>query len=204
MILTTGLLPARRLRSVSLDPVGEEGRAALTLGMLIAQRTLAHISKLYSSLGAGIHKPVTAEGMELGCGDNLCQFFHVGWLDINNVKTLILYVEVPEVDTQIIAADECLPIAVDRDAINVICVRIGVCAARHSSDNSVVVSEAWELEVRRVLELHGWKWSSCTTPSSNIARRDIVREVVFGNHLQRLLENLPQFDCLIVGGKQVM
>jgi hypothetical protein len=81
--------------------------------------------------------------MKFSSCDNFCQFFHIGRFDVNNVETLILYVEVPEIDSQIVTADKSLPIAVDRYAVDVIGVSIGIRAARNCGNNSVVVCQAW-------------------------------------------------------------
>lgn len=67
--------------------------------MLITQSTLAHVGKLNCALGAGVHEPVAAERVEFGGGDDLCEFLHVCGLDVDNVETLVLNVEVPKVDS---------------------------------------------------------------------------------------------------------
>jgi len=88
---------------------GGEGR---TLRMLIAKGTLPHIGQLDGSLGTSIHKPVAANGMELGCRDDLSELFHVRRLDVDYVEALVLDIEVPEVDPQVVTADECFAIAI--------------------------------------------------------------------------------------------
>ena len=50
--------------------------------------------------------------MELSSSDDLGQFLHICRLDVYNIETLVLYVEVPEIDAQIVAADECFPVAI--------------------------------------------------------------------------------------------
>lgn len=110
--------------------------------MLIAQSTFTHICQLNCALRAGVHKPVAADGVKLCCGNDLCEFLHVGRLDIDNVKALILNVQVPQVDPQIVTADESLSIAVYRYAVDVVCVCVGVCLPRYGSDDGIVVSEA--------------------------------------------------------------
>lgn len=58
--------------------------------MLIAESALSHIGELDRALGAGVHEPVTAGGMELGGGDDLGQLLHVCRLNIDNVEALVL------------------------------------------------------------------------------------------------------------------
>ncbi|KAI6754410.1 hypothetical protein HG530_012924 [Fusarium avenaceum] len=53
-----------------------------------------------------------AHGVKFGGRDDFGELFHVGRLDINNVETLILNIEVPKIDPQIITADKGLSIAV--------------------------------------------------------------------------------------------
>lgn len=107
--------------------------------MLIAQGALSHVGQLDRPLGASIHEPVAAEGVELcGC-DDFSKLLHVSRLDINNVEALILNIEIPQVDSQVIAADECLAVTVHRDTIDVVGVGICVGATRDGGDNSIVV-----------------------------------------------------------------
>ena len=110
--------------------------------MLIAQSTFTHICQLNCALRAGVHEPVAADGVELCCGNDLCEFLHVGRLDVDNVEALILDVQVPQVDPQIITADEGLSVTVHRYAVDVVCVCVGVRLPRYGSDDGIVVSEA--------------------------------------------------------------
>lgn len=107
--------------------------------MLVTQSTLAHIGKLDGTLGAGIHEPVAALRMKLGGGDNFGQFFHIGGFDVDDVETLVLDVQIPKVDTEVVTTDECLAIAVDRDAVDVIGMSIGVCPTGNSSNDCVMM-----------------------------------------------------------------
>ena len=115
-----------------------------TLGMLIAKSVFSHVRQFDSTLRACVHEPVAALGVKLCSGDDLGQLLHVCGLDVHDVEALILYVEVPEVDSEIVAADERFPITVDRDAIDVVCMGIGVVSARDRSNHSIVMSEARE------------------------------------------------------------
>lgn len=81
--------------------------------MAITKCAFSHVCELDGALGAGVHEPVATLWVELGGRDDLGQLLHIGGLDINDIEALILYVQVPEVDAQIIAADVRLSITVD-------------------------------------------------------------------------------------------
>lgn len=72
--------------------------------MLVTQSPLAHIRQLDRSLRACVHEPVAAGGVEFGGRDDFRQLLHVCGLDIDNVKTLVLDVQIPQVDPEIVAA----------------------------------------------------------------------------------------------------
>lgn len=84
--------------------------------------------------------------MEFGRGDNFGEFFHVGRLDIDNVETLVLDVEVPEVNPEIIAAYEGLSVTVDGDAVDVVCMGVCICPPRYGGDNGIVVCHPGKLQ----------------------------------------------------------
>lgn len=107
--------------------------------MLVAQCALSHIGKLDGSLGARVHEPITACWVELSGGDNLSKLFHVRWFDIDNVEALVLNIEVPEVNSEIIGADKGLAIAVDGYTINVVGVGICVGFAGNGSNNGIMM-----------------------------------------------------------------
>lgn len=135
---------------ISLDHVfGNE----LTLCVSVAQGAFPHIGHLYRSLRAGIHEDVATQGVEFGRSDYFSKFFHVCRLDVDNVKTLILNVQIPEVYPQIIAADEGLPIAIDRDAVDMVGVCVCIRLSRHSSNDGIMVSQPGELEVGGTAEM---------------------------------------------------
>lgn len=69
-----------------------------TLRMLVAKGILSHISKFDGPFRACVHEPITTLWMEFGSSDDLGQFLHVRRLYIDDVETLILYVEVPQID----------------------------------------------------------------------------------------------------------
>lgn len=139
------------------------GGFQLTLGMLIAKSALAHICQLDGSLGAGVHEPVTADRVELGCGNDLGKFLHVGRLDIHNVEALVLDVEVPQVDPEIVTADEGLAITVHGDAIDMIRVGVRIRSARDSGNNSIVVCQTRHLESPSILESSPGRPGKATT-----------------------------------------
>ena len=114
--------------------------------MLITQRTLSHIRQLDGPLAARIHEPVAALWVELRRRDHLRQLLHVGGLDVDDVEALILDVEIPQVDPEIITADERLPVAVDRDAVDVIGVGVGIGPTRHGGDDGIMVGQSRELQ----------------------------------------------------------
>lgn len=180
------------------------GRRRLTFGMLITEGALAHIGQLDGSLGAGVHEPVAALRVELGGGDDFSQFLHVCGLDVDDVEALVLNIQVPEVDTQVVAADEGLAIAVDGYAVDVVGVGIGVGATRNGGDDSVVVCEAGQFEVTGILERGLRRGSRGAAAACNVTWCKVLRQVVFGDDLERLLKNLPQFDRLVVGREQVV
>ncbi|CAF3575280.1 unnamed protein product [Fusarium graminearum] len=100
-------------KSLWADTVKFPRDGAQTFSVLITQSTLSHIGKFDSTLGACIHEPVTAHGVEFGSCDYFGQFLHVCGLDINNVEALILNIEVPKIDSQIIAADKGFSVTID-------------------------------------------------------------------------------------------
>ena len=118
---------------------GKGKKAELTLSMLVAQGALAHIRELDGTLGASIHKPVATQRVEFRGSYDFRQLFHVSRFDVHYVETLVLNVQVPKVDPQIVAADKGLAIAVDGDAVDMIGVSVCVRSARHSGNDSVVM-----------------------------------------------------------------
>ena len=57
----------------------------LTLGVLVTERLCSHVAQPDGSLTAAVHKLVAVDWMEFCCRNYLCQFLHVGRLDINYV-----------------------------------------------------------------------------------------------------------------------
>lgn len=172
---------------------------------MIAQCTLAHVGELDGALGAGIHEPVAAERVELGGGDDLCELLHVGGLDVDDVEALVLDVKVPKVDSQVVAADEGLAIAVDGNAVDVVGVGVGIGSTGNGGDDHVVMGQARKFEICGIAEVLGCgEGPRGATAAGNVGRRGFVREVVLCHHLERLLEHLPELDGLVVGGQEVV
>ena len=63
--------------------------------MLITQRTFPHVGEFDGALRTGIHEPITALWMKFCSCDNLRKLFHVRRLDVDDIETLILNVEIP-------------------------------------------------------------------------------------------------------------
>lgn len=101
-----GLLLARTLQyhsiSHELQARSISEWAKLTFGMLVAQCLLPHVCQLDRALAARVHEPVAAYGMEFSCRDDLRELLHVRWLDVDNIEALVLDIEVPEVDSQVV------------------------------------------------------------------------------------------------------
>ena len=159
--------------------------------MLITQGALPHVGQLDGPLGAGVHEPVAAHGVELCGGDDLGQLLHVRRLDVDNVEALVLDVEVPEVDTQVVTADECLPVTVHRDAVDVVGVCVGIRPPRDGGHHGIVVSQPGELQVTGIAKLCAWDGARGTTSAGYVCRRQVVGKVVLRHDLERLLEHLP-------------
>lgn len=117
-----------------------------TLRVLVTESPLTHVRQFNGSLGAGVHEPVTADRVEFGGCDDLGEFLHVRWLDIHNVEALVLNVEVPQVDAEVIATDKGLAVAVHRDAIYMVRVGVGICFPWDSGHHSVVVCQSRQLQ----------------------------------------------------------
>lgn len=186
------LLLARILPAVSAFSCRCLPNQNLTLGVCVAKSSLTHVSQLDGSLAAGIHEPIAAEWVEFCSSNDLGQLLHVGRLDINNVEALILNVEVPQVDAQVITADVCFAIAVHRNAIDVVSVGVGVHAARYSGNDCVVVCHAREGEVGGAAEvLVGSSDGTATDSTTSTGRSEVLRQVVLGHDLEGFFKDLP-------------
>ena len=115
--------------------------------MLVAECTLAHIRQFDGSFGAGVHEPIAALRMEFGSSNDFGELFHVCRFNVHNVETLVLNIEIPQIDAEIVTADEGLTIAVDRDAVDVVGMGVGVSTSRDCSNYGVVMGHAGKFEI---------------------------------------------------------
>lgn len=152
--------------------------------MLITKGTLTHVGELDSAFGACIHEPITARGVKFGGCDDLGELLHISGLDINNVEALVLNVQVPKVYTQVVAANKCLAVAIDRNAVDVVCVGVGIRPTWHSGHDCVVMCQTRQLEVGCMAEVVLRDGSGGATSAGDICRGQVMREVVFGHHFQ--------------------
>lgn len=113
--------------------------------MLVTQRTLPHVCQLDGAFRAGVHEPVATDGVEFGSSDNFCQLFHIRRLNVNNIEALVLNIQIPEVDPEVIAADEGLAITIHGNAVDVICVGIRVGFAGNGGHHGIMMRQSWEL-----------------------------------------------------------
>ena len=86
--------------------------------------------------------------MEFCCCDDFRQLLHIRWLDIHDIEALILNIEVPKIDAQVVAADKGLAIAVHGNAVDVVCVGVGIRLLGDCSDHGVMMRHSRQLEVR--------------------------------------------------------
>lgn len=142
--------------------------------MLVAQSTLSHICKLNGTLGARVHEPVALLRMELSGRDHLCKLLHVGGLDVDDVEALVLDVEVPEVDPQVITADESLAIAVNGYAVDVICVSVCVRLPGYGGNDGVVVCQPRKLQIRGGPEMNIRVPNRATSSSNTTSRSQLM------------------------------
>ena len=172
--------------------------------MLVAEGTLTHVCQLDRALGTSVHEPVAAHRVEFGGCDNLGELFHIRGLDIHDVETLVLDVKVPEVYAEIVTADKCLAIAVDRYAVDVVGVGVGISLPRYGGHYCVMVGQARQLEVGRILDDTWQSPRTATAGAGDVPGRGLVGQVVLGHHLEGLLENLPQLDRLVIRREEVV
>lgn len=175
---TDPLLVQTLYNAVSYETRPEKGeqRGEYTLRVLVAEGTLSHICQLDGALRARIHEPIAANGVKFGGGNDLGQLFHISGFDVHDIEALILDIQVPEVDSQIIAAYESFAVAVDRDAVDVVGMGISICAPGDRSDDSIVMRQSRKLQLPRGLEVRLGNGSRGTSShTSNVARCQVVR-----------------------------
>ena len=159
--------------------------------MLIAEGIFPHISQLDGALRACVHEPITALRVELCSSDHFGQLLHVGGFYIDNVEALILYVEIPKINPQVITANESLAVAVDRYAIDVVGMSICIISTRNRGNNCVVMGKAWEFQGRGIFESGIGIRSRCTPTTMRTARCGVNSAVVLCYNFQGLLEDFP-------------
>ncbi len=109
--------------------------------------------------------------MEFGSCDDLGELLHVGWLDIDNIETLILYIEVPQVDPQVITADEGLSVTVYRYTIDMVGVSIRIRLSWNGCNDSVMMGKSRQLQVGGIAEVCIWVPNRTTASSNTTPRR---------------------------------
>lgn len=167
--------------------------------VFIAQRSLSHIGEFDRSLGTRVHKPVAACRVEFSGRNHLRQLLHVGGFNIDNIETLVLDVEVPQIHSEVIAANEGFAITVDGDAIYVIRMGVGVCSSGDGGDDGIMVCHPRELQCRWIFERYTRSPGSATSSTDGTSGREIAGEIVFRDDLERLIKHLPQFNRLVIG-----
>lgn len=127
--------------------------------------------------------------MELGGGNDLGQLFHVGGLDVHDVEALVLNVEVPQVDAQIVTAYKCFAVTVDGDAVDVVGVCVGVRSTGLGRDDGVMMGQTRELEHGGIFDrdLRRSRWPASDYPSGC----QVGREVVLRDDFKGLVKDLP-------------
>ena len=70
--------------------------------MSVTQGSHPHVTQADEALARAVHKVVAVGWMELGSCNHFCKLFHVGWLDVNNVKALVRDIQMPQVDAQVV------------------------------------------------------------------------------------------------------
>lgn len=171
-----------------------------TFGVLVAQSLLPHVRKFYGTLAGRVHEPIATLRVKFSRCNDFCELFHVSRLDIDDIETLVLDVKVPQIYSQVIRADECLSITVDRDAVDVIGVCVGICSPWYRCNDSIMMCQSRKLQVGHTAEVVvriSDRTSSIRAASTRWC--ELRGEVVLGDDLERLFEHFPQLDRLVVG-----
>lgn len=77
---------------------------------------------------------------------------------------------------------------------------IRVCTTRNGGDDSIVVGETGQLEIRGISEMAWRERASRATTTCNVPWGNIMGEVVLSYNLERLLKDFPQLDGFVIGG----
>lgn len=114
--------------------------------VFVTQRPLAHVGKLDCAFRAGVHKPIAAGRVELRSRNHFRQLLHVCGFDIDNVETLVLNIKVPQIDSEVITTNKSFPVAVNGDAVYVVCVCICIRPSRHGCHNGIMMRHPGKLQ----------------------------------------------------------
>ena len=71
-----------------------------------------------------------ARSCSVTCSTHLCEFLHVGGLDVDDVEGLVGDLHVPQVDAEVVGREVRLAVRVDADRVDVVGVRVGEDAPR--------------------------------------------------------------------------
>jgi len=94
--------------------------------------------------------------VELGGRDDFGELLHVGWFDVNNIEALVLDVQVPQVDSQVVAGNESLSVRVYGYAVDMVSMSISIGPPRNCSNNCIVMCETGQSERGWTGELRRW------------------------------------------------
>mmetsp|Transcript_4467 Transcript_4467/g.11561 ORF Transcript_4467/g.11561 Transcript_4467/m.11561 type:complete len:206 (+) Transcript_4467:808-1425(+) len=137
-------------------------------------------------------------GVEFGGGDDLGKLLHVSWLDVDDVEADAAVVEVPEVDAEIVRGDECFLVRVDRDGVDVVCVRVGKDAAGVCHDEGPCLFDEREAHIHRDLAARVCLGGGGAGAGVEMREEGVGRELRDGAGL--CLLDAPQLDGLVVRG----
>ena len=116
------------------------------LAVRVAHGVLAQICQTNRPLTRRVRQIVAIFRMKFGARDDFAQVFHVGRLYVHNVETLLIALEMPHVDSQIIRTDEGFPVAVHAQRVDVIRVRVGVRAPIARREDALSPNDGWNLQ----------------------------------------------------------
>ena len=82
----------------------------------------------------------------MSINDHLCELFHVGRLDVDNVEGLVGDLHVPQVDAEVVGREVRLAVRVHADRVDVVGVRVGEDAARRRLHHQFHRLQYWNLQ----------------------------------------------------------
>lgn len=125
--------------------------------------------------------------MEFGSSNHLRKLFHVGWLDVYNVEALVGNFQVPQIDAEIICRQIRFLIRVDRDAIDVVGMRVGKDSSWRRFHHQIHWFDAGHSQSSN----YGW------IPDATVFLLTII-----AFYALVALRNFPQFYRFVVGAEQ--